>query len=122
MDTMVDGALYLRTSSEAETKNPGPLESDHVSPHQEDMGRKGLSEGELQKLGRAGEKSVWVKTESGGKLSLVLPGEVKPLLIAQGDGSQSFMCLRISWRDCSALRRWGLTWLGVCNGTLEPAF
>ena len=61
MGTMVAGALNFRTSSEAETENTGPLESDCVSPNQEDKSRKGLSEGEPQKLVRGGEKSTWVK-------------------------------------------------------------
>lgn len=66
MGTMVDGALYFRTSSEAEIENTGPLESDRVSPDQADVGRKGLSEGEPQKLGRAGEKFIWVKLRVAG--------------------------------------------------------
>lgn len=34
MDAMVDRALHFKTSSEVETENTGPLESDGVSPDQ----------------------------------------------------------------------------------------
>lgn len=63
------------------------------------------------------------QTESGRKLSLVPHGEAKPLLIVQGNGSQSFMCLRISWRDYYTCQGWGgkPSGRGVCDGTLEPA-